>query len=176
MALDYFDAQPFHLSTAWRCERSVTHERCYRIILPGPATSRVLLFLSIAWAGVGEAVIAKASLLHLSAPPAESTQVIGAVGGRMPRTKLQRMDVKSLLQLRQQIEELLEEHRAELQQQLAKLDDIGPASSRGGVKARKVPPKYRSRSGETWAGRGARPRWLVAELKRGKKLESFLIR
>jgi DNA-binding protein H-NS len=43
------------------------------------------------------------------------------------------------------------------------------------LKGRKVPPKYRGRSGETWAGRGARPRWLVAAIKGGKKLDDFLI-
>jgi DNA-binding protein H-NS len=43
------------------------------------------------------------------------------------------------------------------------------------VGSKKVPPKYRSPSGETWAGRGARPKWLVAALKKGKKMESFLI-
>jgi DNA-binding protein H-NS len=49
---------------------------------------------------------------------------------------------------------------------------------RGGgsaLKGMKVPPKYRSSSGETWAGRGARPRWLVAAIKGGKKLDDFLI-
>jgi DNA-binding protein H-NS len=35
---------------------------------------------------------------------------------------------------------------------------------------------YRSPSGETWAGRGARPRWMVAAMKKGKKMESFLIK
>jgi len=29
--------------------------------------------------------------------------------------------------------------------------------------------------GQTWAGRGARPRWLVAAIKGGKKLDDFLI-
>ena len=43
------------------------------------------------------------------------------------------------------------------------------------MKGKKVPPKYRGASGETWAGRGARPRWLVAAIKGGKKLEDFLI-
>jgi len=43
------------------------------------------------------------------------------------------------------------------------------------LKGRKVPPKYRSSSGETWAGRGAKPRWLVAAIKGGKKLDDFLI-
>jgi DNA-binding protein H-NS len=46
---------------------------------------------------------------------------------------------------------------------------------RSALKGRKVPPKYRNASGETWAGRGARPRWLVAAIKEGKKLDDFLI-
>jgi hypothetical protein len=54
----------------------------------------------------------------------------------------------------------------------------GPRIVRGGrsaLKGMKVPPKYRGPSGETWAGRGARPRWLVAAIKGGKKLDDFLI-
>jgi DNA-binding protein H-NS len=43
------------------------------------------------------------------------------------------------------------------------------------LKGKKVPPKYRSPSGETWAG-GVRPKWLVAAMKKGKKIESFLIK
>ena len=43
------------------------------------------------------------------------------------------------------------------------------------MKGRKVPPKYRGPSGETWAGRGVRPRWLVAAIKGGKKFDDFLI-
>jgi DNA-binding protein H-NS len=35
--------------------------------------------------------------------------------------------------------------------------------------------RYRGPSGETWAGRGAKPRWLVAAIKGGKKLDDFLI-
>jgi DNA-binding protein H-NS len=49
---------------------------------------------------------------------------------------------------------------------------------RGGgsaLKGRKVPAKYRGPSGETWAGRGAKPRWLVAATKGGKNLDDFLI-
>src|SRR5262245_5273847 len=49
---------------------------------------------------------------------------------------------------------------------------------RGGgsaLKGKKVPPKYRGLSGETWAGRGAKPRWLVAAIKGGRKLDDFLI-
>jgi len=40
----------------------------------------------------------------------------------------------------------------------------------------RVLPKYRNpKGGETWAGRGKQPRWLTAQLKRGKKLDDFLI-
>ena len=55
---------------------------------------------------------------------------------------------------------------------------MGGAKSRKGksLKGTKVPPKYRSPSGETWAGRGAKPRWMVEALKKGKKIESFLIK
>jgi DNA-binding protein H-NS len=46
------------------------------------------------------------------------------------------------------------------------------------LKGRKLPPLYRNpkNRNETWAGRGNRPRWLVAALKSGKKLEAFAIR
>jgi DNA-binding protein H-NS len=68
------------------------------------------------------------------------------------------------------------EHRTELQKQLERIAVVGSARVVGGVlRGRKVPPKYRSPSGETWAGRGARPRWMVEALKRGKKAEDFLI-
>ncbi|WP_024891396.1 H-NS family nucleoid-associated regulatory protein [Luteimonas huabeiensis] len=42
----------------------------------------------------------------------------------------------------------------------------------------KVPPKYRNpaNKAETWTGRGKHPRWLAAELAKGKKIEDFLIK
>jgi DNA-binding protein H-NS len=40
-----------------------------------------------------------------------------------------------------------------------------------------VEPRYRNKNNteETWTGRGKQPRWLVAELEKGAKLEDFLI-
>jgi DNA-binding protein H-NS len=75
---------------------------------------------------------------------------------------------------------MLHQHRAKLQQQLERMEAIAVVGGRrvGGqsvLRGRKVPPKYRGPSGETWAGRGARPRWLVAAIKGGKKLDDFLI-
>lgn len=40
-----------------------------------------------------------------------------------------------------------------------------------------VEPRYRNTNNptETWTGRGKQPRWLVAEIEKGAKLEDFLI-
>jgi DNA-binding protein H-NS len=98
----------------------------------------------------------------------------------MPRVNLSGMNVEALLSLRDQVDKRLLELRAQLEKQLAALD--GQPTLKGKVtvvssslKGRKVPPKYRSRSGETWAGRGARPKWMVEALKKGKKMDDFLI-
>jgi DNA-binding protein H-NS len=95
----------------------------------------------------------------------------------MAKVSLARMNVEALMNLRKQVDERLAELRTELQKQLAA---ITPAKGKAirvssSLRGRKVPPKYRSRSGETWAGRGQRPKWMVAALKRGKKIDDFLI-
>ena len=82
------------------------------------------------------------------------------------------MNVEALLSLRSQIDKRLVELRTELEKQLAALTGKAP---KGSLKGRKVPPKYKSPSGDTWAGRGAKPKWMVAALKKGKKPEDFLI-
>jgi DNA-binding protein H-NS len=94
----------------------------------------------------------------------------------MPNPSLSSMNVEALLSLRDQIDKRLLELRTELEKQLAAITRANKAIRMGSLKGRKVPPKYRSRSGETWAGRGARPLWLVAALKKGRKLEDFLIK
>jgi DNA-binding protein H-NS len=90
------------------------------------------------------------------------------------------MTVEALMDLRKRVDDTLLERRAELEKQVEQIAVGGGrrAVVRGGrsvLKGRKVPPKYRGPSGETWAGRGARPRWLVAAIKGGKKLDDFLI-
>jgi DNA-binding protein H-NS len=73
------------------------------------------------------------------------------------------------------------ERRHELEAELSKLGGYasggrGRPAGRGGPRG-SVAPKYRNpeNPAETWAGRGLRPRWLVAALKGGKKLEDFAI-
>jgi DNA-binding protein H-NS len=101
----------------------------------------------------------------------------------MATANLSRMDFDSLMALRKQVEDALLSKRATIEKQLEALGSsiasLGGRMARGGrgnsMKGRKVAPKYRSPDGETWAGRGATPRWLKAAIKEGKKLESFLI-
>lgn len=98
------------------------------------------------------------------------------------------LDVDGLLALRGEIDKRLTEKRRDLEKQLSLLGAEARRGPRGAsglragssrrtsaMKGRKVPPKYRGPGGETWAGRGAQPRWLAAALKEGKKLEDFLI-
>ena len=97
----------------------------------------------------------------------------------MAKVNLSQMSVEALMDLRKRVDETLNERRAELQMQLQRITVVGSRRVvRGGgsaLKGRKVPPKYPGPSGKTSAGRGARPRWLVAAIKGGKKLDDFLI-
>ena len=95
----------------------------------------------------------------------------------MPNVNLSGMTVEALMDLRKRVDEMLVEHRAKLIEQLERIAVVGGTRVVRGssLRGRKVPPKYRGPSGETWAGRGARPRWLVAAMKGGKKIDDFLI-
>jgi len=57
--------------------------------------------------------------------------------------------------------------------------ETGASKSMDGKPRRKYPrvlPKYRNpQTSETWSGRGKRPRWLVAAMKSGHKIEEFKI-
>ena len=95
----------------------------------------------------------------------------------MAKVNLSGMNVEALMDLRKRVDEALHKRRAELEKELRAFA-VGRRVVRGGasaLKGRKVPPKYRGPSGETWAGRGAKPRWLVAAIQRGKRLDDFLI-
>jgi len=99
-------------------------------------------------------------------------------------SKLASMSVEALLQLRDEIGDVLSRKASQLQGQLAALGDAGWINSgrksggRGSkMKGRTVAPKYRNpkNRSETWAGRGVMPRWMAAEIKKGKKREDFAI-
>lgn len=103
----------------------------------------------------------------------------------MARTAdLKNMDVDALMALRGDVENELKKRARDLERQLALLDG-GEVKRRGrppgsvgrvsALKGRAVPPKYRGPDGETWAGRGAMPRWLSGLIKEGHSVEEYLI-
>jgi DNA-binding protein H-NS len=95
-------------------------------------------------------------------------------------TALKSMSIEKLMSLKSDVETTLthkvSEQRHALEQELSKLGGYT-----GGKKAKSGPrgavaPKYRHpETGETWAGRGLKPRWLTAAMKSGKSLEYFAI-
>src|SRR5262245_23524563 len=92
----------------------------------------------------------------------------------MPNVNLSGMSVEALMDPQKRVDEMLHERRAEIEQQLERMVAVvgGARVVRGGgsvLKGKKVPPKYRGPSGETWAGRGAKPKWLVAAIKGGTR-------
>jgi DNA-binding protein H-NS len=96
----------------------------------------------------------------------------------MAKTNLASMSVDELLKLREDIGNVLSSKANELKNQLARLgNEIGPrmGGPRSSLKGRKAAIKYRDRSGNTWAGRGAHPVWLREKLKAGAKLEDFAV-
>jgi DNA-binding protein H-NS len=105
--------------------------------------------------------------------------IAGAASMARP-SNLSLMSVDALLKLRDDIGAVLSRRADDLKGQLSRLTsggDIGNGRRGRGraLKGRKVAAKYRDREGNTWAGRGAQPRWLTAAIKAGAKREDFLI-
>ena len=98
-------------------------------------------------------------------------------------SSLASMSVDALLKLRDDIGAVLIRKAEGLKKELASLGadyaEVGRIAiygkRRSSLKGAKVAPKYRGPGGETWAGRGAQPRWMTAAIKSGKKREDFLI-
>jgi DNA-binding protein H-NS len=104
--------------------------------------------------------------------------------GPMAKINLKSMSPYDLIELRGQIETVLSAkvaaERKALEASLARLESVAGKTGRRGrggsvLAGIKVAPKYRGPDGETWTGRGLKPKWLQAALEEGKKLEDFLI-
>jgi DNA-binding protein H-NS len=102
----------------------------------------------------------------------------------MAKLNLKSMSPYDLIELRGQLETVLATkvaaERKALEDSLAKLDGLGGKRGRRGrggsvLAGKKVAPKYRGPEGETWTGRGLKPKWLQAAISEGKLLEDFLI-
>ncbi|MGJ4949739.1 H-NS family nucleoid-associated regulatory protein [Bradyrhizobium sp. HKCCYLS20291] len=104
------------------------------------------------------------------------------------------MSFEDLWSLHEQISQILAvriaSEKRELERRLAVLnrsrgviegaDTDGAQSYNSSGKARRkyprVLPKYRNpQTSETWSGRGKQPRWLVAAIKTGHRIEEFAI-
>jgi len=96
------------------------------------------------------------------------------------RSNLNLMSVDELWSLHEQTVTLLAskmlEEKAQLEKRLGQLQTAPDLRTRRPYPP--VLPKFRNpvRPSETWAGRGKRPRWLLAQLQNGKKIEDFRIR
>jgi DNA-binding protein H-NS len=97
----------------------------------------------------------------------------------MAKTNLASMSIDALLTLRSDIERTLGRKAAQLKELLSRLGhEAGGYKKRGrgsSLRRRKVAIKYRDKSGNTWAGRGAQPIWLREKLKAGAKLNDFAV-
>ena len=106
------------------------------------------------------------------------------------KVEFQSMSVDQLWSIHEEISSILsariKAEKYELEKRLAILNrggDIirgsGDSRSINAKQRRKYPrvlPKYRNpQTAETWSGRGKRPRWLVAAMKSGYKIEEFRI-
>lgn len=95
----------------------------------------------------------------------------------MERAELERMSIEDLWTLHLKISDVLQQ---KIQQERLRLEEClkrlqTPVSGR-----RRYPPvhpKYRNpdQPSETWAGRGKQPRWLIAQLRSGRRIEDFRI-
>ena len=96
----------------------------------------------------------------------------------MKRTELDRMSTDDLWSLHVEVSQLLQQRiqqeKLRLEERLKRLQT--PVSARRPYPP--VSPKYRNpdQPSETWSGRGKQPRWLVAQLRSGKRVEDFSIR
>ena len=95
----------------------------------------------------------------------------------MKRAELDRMSTDDLWSLHVEVSQLLQQRiqqeKQRLEERLTRLQT--PVSGRRPYPP--VLPKYFNpdQLSETWAGRGKRPRWLVAQLKSGRRIEDFRI-
>jgi DNA-binding protein H-NS len=96
----------------------------------------------------------------------------------MKRAELDRMNTDDLWSLHVEVSQLLQERiqaeKLRLEECLKQLE--APVSGRRPYPP--VPPKYRNpeEPSETWAGRGKQPRWLVAKLQAGERIDDFRIK
>ena len=93
------------------------------------------------------------------------------------KSSLETLSNEALCKLRDEVAQVLNSRAENLQREINQL--IGGNSvvnrTRHNGTIRKVAPKYRGPNGETWSGRGLKPKWLITAMNEGKELQDFLI-
>jgi DNA-binding protein H-NS len=96
--------------------------------------------------------------------------------------RLSLLSIEALLKLRDDVAATLTRKADALKNELVSLGsdyaEVGRIAIYGrkkSLKGRKVPIKYRDKSGNHWSGRGAQPRWMTAAIKAGAKRDDFLV-
>jgi hypothetical protein len=87
--------------------------------------------------------------------------------------------LEQLLQLRDDVGKELNRKSTELRTQLARLGgEIASSRGRGGsvLRGKKVPPKYRDRAGNTWAGRVQNPDGWLPRLRKEKSWKTLQLK
>ena len=96
----------------------------------------------------------------------------------MKRAEFDRMSTDDLWSLHVEVSQLLQQRiQTEKQRLVERLKQLqAPVLERRPYPP--VSPKYYNpdQPSETWAGRGKQPRWLVAQLRSGRRIEDFSIR
>lgn len=94
------------------------------------------------------------------------------------KSSLATLSNEALCKLRDEIASLLHSRAKDLRKELDQLTgNTGSIQEINGKNIKlKIAPKYRGPNGDTWSGRGIKPRWLANEVKEGKNIEDFLIR
>ena len=96
----------------------------------------------------------------------------------MKRTELDRMSTDDLWSLHVEVSQVLQQR---IQQEKLQLEERLKLLQTPCVWTSAIPagtPQYRNpdQPSETWAGRGKRPRWLLKQLKSGKRIDDFRIK
>jgi DNA-binding protein H-NS len=106
----------------------------------------------------------------------------------MRNINVDKMSLKELVDLEARVKNAIavakERERGELKKRIESMAKDSGFSvdelfvrGRSTTKGRTVAPKYINpeNSSETWSGRGRKPKWLVAKLGKGAKIEDFAI-
>ena len=101
----------------------------------------------------------------------------------MKRAELDRMGTDDLWSLHVEVSQLLQQRIQQEKQRLEERLKLLQTPVVSGVVSGRRPyppvlPKYfnPNQPSETWSGRGKQPRWLVAQLRSGRRIEDFSIR